>query len=388
MDWDEETNSCAAICLFKTCSNANASDPHGSKRYYGYFLVIENCLSDNNRLDGYTIDQTYFGSLLSSVAQNNGRHGVNVVTGSRYTIVRGNTFSSNGAESGVGGGMVAQNNVESLETFGVRFEKNNVFNSTRAGVILEVKDAVVSKNKITNALYASGAQCFRLTGTSASDVLLDSNTCAVKEKRKFGIYRDAKYNERNAIDKFLLERVDVGAALDCGDRVTGQMTGVKDSKSTVCCPGSCGVCGGAGCGSRGANCCQKKILQSQAHCDSFEPPCILGTGKVQANCGRGRGIQDKKGSVCCPLQCGICGGAGCGSRGDDGVDCCQKQIVSTGKLCAQHPPPCVLDRATNRQIVTDIVHPSFRESNFEVAAPDGSCDEESGARRYANGDCR
>ena len=52
--------------------------------------------------------------------------------------------------------------------------------------------------------------------------------------------------------------------------------------------------------------------------------------------------------VCCVLECGTCGGRGCGSRGRDfglgGSDCCSRLIDEFGVLCSSAgTAPCIID---------------------------------------------
>ena len=63
---------------------------------------------------------------------------------------------------------------------------------------------------------------------------------------------------------------------------TGNRDPAAICNQKVCCPASCGACGGSGCGSRpgGAeNCCTSHVLRSGNSCDSFAPPC---TGSLPA----------------------------------------------------------------------------------------------------------
>lgn len=72
-------------------------DPHGSKPSdYAYNLVIVNCVSDNNDWDGFTLDQTISIRVHNCTAYNNGRHGFNVVTGSKNTLITNVTTYNNG----------------------------------------------------------------------------------------------------------------------------------------------------------------------------------------------------------------------------------------------------------------------------------------------------
>lgn len=53
--------------------------------------------------------------------------------------------------------------------------------------------------------------------------------------------------------------------------------GVENFAGEVCCPVSCEVCGGDGCGEFGVDdCCSSNIMGSDVYCDiSGEAPCIL-----------------------------------------------------------------------------------------------------------------
>lgn len=48
------------------------------------------------------------------------------------------------------------------------------------------------------------------------------------------------------------------------------------------------------------------------------------------------------GDVCCPAECGACGGAGCGSRPGGAEACCGGAIRSAGLSCEDNPPPCLI----------------------------------------------
>lgn len=48
------------------------------------------------------------------------------------------------------------------------------------------------------------------------------------------------------------------------------------------------------------------------------------------------------GKVCCPQSCGKCGGRGCNKRGRAGDICCASKVKATGRVCGQEAPPCVI----------------------------------------------
>lgn len=74
-------------------------DPHGSKIEWGYYLIIDECEAVENGMDGMTIDQTMYALIRNSVSVGNARHGFNIVTGTRYLKVIGNTAEKNGKYS-------------------------------------------------------------------------------------------------------------------------------------------------------------------------------------------------------------------------------------------------------------------------------------------------
>lgn len=58
------------------------------------------------------------------------------------------------------------------------------------------------------------------------------------------------------------------------------------------------------------------------------------------------GIENK--NVCCPLECGTCGGRGCSSRarsaGLTAEDCCTSRIHDSGLYCStEGVAPCIID---------------------------------------------
>jgi hypothetical protein len=54
------------------------------------------------------------------------------------------------------------------------------------------------------------------------------------------------------------------------------------------------------------------------------------------------GIASASGT-CCPASCGVCGGKGCGSLPGGVSNCCNGAIEDAGKPCSSNPPPCVMD---------------------------------------------
>lgn len=113
-------------------------------------------------------------------------------------------------------------------------------------------------------------------------------------------------------------------------------TGIREVD--VCCPTTCGACGGTGCEARPGGpdeCCRLDVYYSERSCRDFPPPCVLLSPAPTDPC---TGIQDD--TLCCPTSCGTCGGAGCNTRPGGAANCCGSDIRASGRDCAAFPPPC------------------------------------------------
>lgn len=123
--------------------------------------------------------------------------------------------------------------------------------------------------------------------------------------------------------------------------------------SEVCCPASCGVCGGTGCGERPGgqdNCCVGSILASGRKCNGMTSSSCI----IQAATGE-RPICTNE--VCCPASCGKCAGDGCNERPGGFVNCCASGILQSGRKCGGETiSACILAAITNeRPICTNEV---------------------------------
>lgn len=110
----------------------------------------------------------------------------------------------------------------------------------------------------------------------------------------------------------------------------GGIEGTSTSGVDVCCAASCGRCGGSGCyllpgGS--ASCCSGTISTSGSVCDGFaDVGCIM---PAAGWCEYGV----LNGNVCCAGSCGTCGGGGCGNRPGGYSKCCGGAITNSGNVC-------------------------------------------------------
>ncbi|CAN0163534.1 unnamed protein product, partial [Ectocarpus fasciculatus] len=110
--------------------------------------------------------------------------------------------------------------------------------------------------------------------------------------------------------------------------------------SNVCCPLSCGTCGGVGCSQLGEGCCTSDVKDSGDLCSvTMAAPCNIDDEVVDDRmCSDGvPGILVS--DICCPTSCGSCAGDGCTARdgGDTftgGQACCGGGVRSLGRVCS------------------------------------------------------
>ncbi len=166
-------------------------DPHGSKKYYSYYLIIENCDALNNGLDGFTIDQTVHATIINGFSKGNRRHGYNVVTGTKLALFRTSISFENGENSTVGYGFVAQNN-QNFGTSNIAFESCTATDNYRGAFKLNNVSDVTIKN---SRMSGNGASvCYELSRTH--NVKLKGNECSgVRASRKFKLSNSATYTE-------------------------------------------------------------------------------------------------------------------------------------------------------------------------------------------------
>ena len=114
----------------------------------------------------------------------------------------------------------------------------------------------------------------------------------------------------------------------------------------VCCPASCGRCGGPGCSGLpgGADaCCTTNIRETGVSCQEGGAPCLIPDDPAEELCAGGI----LNGDVCCPASCGQCGGTGCGGLPGGADECCTSRIRESNRSCAHFEPPCVMDSGSD-----------------------------------------
>ena len=125
----------------------------------------------------------------------------------------------------------------------------------------------------------------------------------------------------------------------------------------ICCNPECSMgCGGVSCGTDpllpGSECCGTPIVASGRLCSEVGFPCLIEDQPTPApapvtpspadpTCENGVRSQE----VCCPLECGTCGGNNCNSR-PSGSLCCSQTVRSLGVSCDDSGPPCIISEDT------------------------------------------
>jgi Right handed beta helix region len=154
-------------------------DPHGWKagKIYGKNLTITNCVAIDNDWDGFTLDQTVGMVIRNNTAIHNGRHGFNVVTGSKMAVLEGNYaydnghYYNHGPDAGSGCGIMVQNN-QKYGTGQVVIKSNYLKGSLKGGVCLnDVFNITVQGNMITG----TNTSCMLITAVKGASVV--DNIC-------------------------------------------------------------------------------------------------------------------------------------------------------------------------------------------------------------------
>ncbi|CAM9499658.1 unnamed protein product [Ectocarpus fasciculatus] len=146
---------------------------------------------------------------------------------------------------------------------------------------------------------------------------------------------------------------------------TGGIVGVEAASGDVCCPFSCGECGGDKCVGEGG-CCEHTIQSREGLCeDTNTAPCVFNVavappptpvpapttpmptrppGPVSTCTGGIPGVESDDGTVCCMEHCPSC-------RIESAEECvgvpacCQEKILDTGLMCSDEgveEGPCIL----------------------------------------------
>lgn len=180
--------------------------PHGKggTQLHSTNLVINECYAYDNNWDGFTINKVDGGTITNSVAYKNGRHGMNICTGSDNIVVENNTIYENGffynLNDSEGNGISVQSNtgltgetsyistnvvirnniIKDNAKYGINFKEtlncvadNNTITGNRRGIYLKyTTDTVIDNNFV---LASTIPNCYSF-GTSSGTVA-NNNFC-------------------------------------------------------------------------------------------------------------------------------------------------------------------------------------------------------------------
>jgi cellulose synthase/poly-beta-1,6-N-acetylglucosamine synthase-like glycosyltransferase len=155
-------------------------DPHGWKlaMQYGQYLTLTNCVSEDNEWDGFTLDQTLYIAAINCTSRHNGRHGFNIVTGSKHVYLINNHAYDNGyydPHNGTGCGYMFQNNLQ-FGTGYVVAMGNVAQNSKKSGICInDVHNVILMGNTILG-----GRLCYHMVDTSFTEI--ENNTCTASHQ--------------------------------------------------------------------------------------------------------------------------------------------------------------------------------------------------------------
>eukprot|EP00752_Nemacystus_decipiens_P011654 g10344.t1 len=164
---------------------------------------------------------------------------------------------------------------------------------------------------------------------------------------------------------------------ECSNGLPGYET------NDVCCPLSCGECGGIGCSGRGEGCCTSEVQESGNLCsEKLAAPCNVdgpldssdsedSSDDDESECSNGLPGYETN-DVCCPLSCGECGGIGCSGRGEG---CCTSEVQESGDLCSETlAAPCNVDGPLDSSDSDDSIDSTTDSSDDDSSDSDDSID--------------
>lgn len=240
-------------------------DPHGNKVKWANHLIIVDCESYNNGIDGFTLDQTNGISFFNNIASKNDRHGVNVVTGSTDGLIFNGTYESNGNITKEGCGVAIQDNGYGTNNWTVT--TNNITNNYNDGICIRnatnvlVQNNDIFKNRFDTTYYCLGVE-------NSSNVNITNNYCYgnlyVRDKSNVNLV--VADNNVFVTPKRLPSKPDP----TCKNGIIYK---------NICCVKGCVQCGGTSCSTDalGAdNCCESSIILSGDMCTQYSAPCNIG----------------------------------------------------------------------------------------------------------------
>jgi hypothetical protein len=161
-------------------------DPHGIGGTFEFTerLTITNCVSEDNGWDGFTLDKLKNSIFTHNIAVDNGRHGINIVTGTRKTVISQNQVIGNGhfyfdkyGNAGAGCGITVQNN-QAYRTSEILITDNFIEESKKEGICINNGHAI---SVINNHIYKAD-KCISISdqssnGQGTKNSIFSNNIC-------------------------------------------------------------------------------------------------------------------------------------------------------------------------------------------------------------------
>jgi parallel beta-helix repeat protein len=127
-------------------------------------LTLTDCISHHNDRDGFTLDGVVNGIMKGCIAYENGRHGINLVTDSRYCILSQNISYGNGSN-----GITIQN-----RSYGIQVVNNLVMQNEEDGILCSgVDHMIIQNNQVRenkrNGIRISACPFSTVTGNQVSN---------------------------------------------------------------------------------------------------------------------------------------------------------------------------------------------------------------------------
>lgn len=173
-------------------------DPHGIGETFQFTerLTIQHCIAEDNGWDGYTLDKLKNSVFTHNLAKDNGRHGINIVTGTRRLIVSNNQVIGNGNfyvpefekdlgcgieisadDVGDGCGIKVQNN-QGFRTSEITITNNFIEASDKEGICLNnVHSVIVSNNQVFKSYKCISMSDQYRNGQGVREALITNNIC-------------------------------------------------------------------------------------------------------------------------------------------------------------------------------------------------------------------
>lgn len=159
----------------------------------------------NNNWDGFAIDKVRNGIISNNIARNNGRHGINVITGSENVLVINNVCEDNGYEYNLnpetqGNGITVQSNIgltgdTTYITKQITIKENTIRNNSKYAIYFsKIENCTAEGNTaslnfkeiyfkdssdsfaINNVITATNDN-YCLINSNSTNIVFENNTC-------------------------------------------------------------------------------------------------------------------------------------------------------------------------------------------------------------------